>query len=186
MSPEQVKGVAGIDHRSDIFSMGLVLYEMLTGKQLFSGSNDEIKSRILNKDFDANLLNDLGLPFEIAEILTRSLQRNRNARYERSIDMYRDLRRILKGIEDEEIVLDLASFVLKIMDREHSESVHIANLAKSLDKKEIISNPSTIKVNANDFMGGYIPIEEDSSKINQTPISETPIQFQSQRDQEVN
>jgi serine/threonine protein kinase len=181
MSPEQVKGIADIDHRSDIFSMGVVLYEIVTGKQLFSGSNDEIKSKILNKDFDTNLLNDLELPFEIAEILTRALQRNRDARYERSLDMYRDLRRVLKGIEDEEIVLDLASFVLKIMDKEHSESVHIANLAKSLDKKEIISNPLTIKVNANDFMGEYIPIEKNSSKVNQIPISETPIQ--SQRDQ---
>ncbi|MDR1474361.1 MAG: protein kinase [Endomicrobium sp.] len=181
MSPEQVKGITDIDHRSDIFSTGVVFYEMLTGKQLFSGSSDEIKSKIINKDFDINLLNDLGLPFEIVEILTRSLQRDKNARYGRSIDMYRDLRRVLKGIEDEEIILDLASFILKIMDKEHSESVHIANLVKFLDKKEIISNPSTIKVNVNDFTVGYISIEESNPKINQTPISETPIE--PQRDQ---
>jgi serine/threonine-protein kinase len=164
MSPEQLKGIPDIDHRSDIFSIGTVLYEMLTGKQLFSGDNDEIKSKILNKDFDPGLLNDLGLPFEIEEILIKALQRDRNVRYERSIEMYRDLRKILKGIEEEEVILDLASFVSKVMDKEHSQSVNVSEIVKSLDKQKIINNTSTIKVNAVDFMVGDISSEPDNSK----------------------
>jgi serine/threonine-protein kinase len=75
MSPEQLKGIPDIDHRSDIFSSGVVLYEMLTGKQLFSGENDEIKSKILDTNFNPDLLNGLDLPFEVNEILKKALQK---------------------------------------------------------------------------------------------------------------
>jgi serine/threonine protein kinase len=170
MSPEQVKGLSDIDHRSDIFSAGVVLYEMLTGKQLFSGSNDKIKSEILHKDFNPDLLNSLDIPFEIDEVLTKSLQRDKTARYEHSIEMYRDLKKSLKGIESEEIILDLASFVSKVMSREHEHSTNIAELVKSLNIQQITSNTSTANIKASDFIVGDACIESHDSKILQPEL----------------
>ena len=47
MSPEQIQGVSDIDHRTDIFSVGVLYYEMLTGQQLYKGSKQEIKEQML-------------------------------------------------------------------------------------------------------------------------------------------
>jgi serine/threonine protein kinase len=168
MSPEQVKCLPDIDHRSDIFSIGIVLYEMLTGKQLFSGDTNEIKSKILDKDFNPDLLNGLGLPFELSDILTKALQRDRSARYDNSFEMYRDLKRALKGIENEEIILDLASFVSKVMDSEYEQSLHTAEFVKSLDMQQVINNSSTVKVKASDFIVGDTSTESRESKDIQT------------------
>ncbi|MDR2437438.1 MAG: protein kinase [Endomicrobium sp.] len=165
MSPEQVKGLPDIDHRSDIFSAGVVLYEMLTGKQLFSGSNDEIKSKILDKEFKPDLLNCLDIPFEIGEILIKSLQRDKATRYEHSIEMYRDLKKSLKGIENEEIILDFASFISKVMSTEYEQSINIAKLVKSLNIQQIIDNPSTVKIKTSDFIVGDVYTQSPDSKI---------------------
>lgn len=182
MSPEQLKGMPDIDHRSDIFSSGIVLYEMLTGKQLFSGENDEIKSKILDTDFNQDLLNGLELPFELGDILTKALQRDRNARYERSIEMYRDLRRALKGIENEELILDLASFVSKVMSKEREESMSVAERVKSLDKQKIINNPSTVRVKTSDFIVGDVYEEPAAnSKNSSTDSAQNSVQDQSQQ-----
>jgi serine/threonine-protein kinase len=55
MSPEQIKGSKDIDHRSDIFSTAIVLYEMLTGKKLFSGSISEVRSCVLNRVSESSM-----------------------------------------------------------------------------------------------------------------------------------
>ncbi|MDR1943029.1 MAG: protein kinase [Endomicrobium sp.] len=182
MSPEQLKGMPDIDHRSDIFSSAIVLYEMLTGKQLFSGENDEIKSKILDTDFNQELLNGLELPFELGDILTKALQRDRNARYERSIEMYRDLRRALKGIENEELILDLASFVSKVMSKEREESMSVAERVKSLDKQKIINNPSIVRVKTSDFIVGDVYEEPAANSRNSSIDSvQNSVQDQSQQ-----
>jgi serine/threonine protein kinase len=68
MSPEQVKGLP-VDHRSDIFSFGLVLYEMLAARRAFSGgSSIEVMSAILKEDAP-------GLPESIAPGLRRIVER---------------------------------------------------------------------------------------------------------------
>jgi serine/threonine protein kinase len=182
MSPEQLKGIPDIDHRADIFSSGIVLYEMLTGKQLFSGGNDEIKSKVLYTDFNPDLLNGLDLPFEVGEILKKALQRNRNARYERSIEMYRDLRRVLKGIENEELSVDLSYFVSKLMSKERERSMSVSELVKSLDKQKIINNPSTIRIKTSDFIVGDVYEEPAAnSKNSSTGSVQNSVQDQSQQ-----
>ena len=154
MSPEQMRGDANLDHRTDIFSTGVVFYEMITGKQLFTGENSEIKSQVLNEKFDSGLLANLNIPYEISEILTKSLEKDRELRYEKAIEMYRDLRRLLKGIEAEELAVDLASFISKVMEREFANSDSVTNLVKALDRNDIKNNPVIPKVICNDFIVG--------------------------------
>src|SRR5208282_303241 len=87
MSPEQVRGEA-IDPRSDIFSFGAVLYEMLTGKRAFKcETSAETMTAILREEPQA--LNDTGWqgPLELQRILARCLEKNVERRFQSASDL---------------------------------------------------------------------------------------------------
>jgi len=93
MSPEQVVGQA-VDGRSDIFSLAVVLYEMLTGKAPFSGDNiSAIMYQILNDDpIPPKALNQ-SIPDSINYIVLKALAKHPDKRYQNAKDMARDLKR---------------------------------------------------------------------------------------------
>jgi Tol biopolymer transport system component/predicted Ser/Thr protein kinase len=94
MSPEQVRGEA-VDHRSDIFSLGLVLHEMLTGRKVFdSDSAADVMSSIL-KD-DAPLLPP-HVPPALAFVVQRCLDKNPEARFQSAQDLGASLRALAAG-----------------------------------------------------------------------------------------
>src|SRR6202142_285412 len=87
MSPEQVRGEA-VDPRSDIFSFGAVLYEMLTGKRAFKRETSaETMTAILREEPQA--LNDTGWqgPLELQRILVRCLEKNVERRFQSASDL---------------------------------------------------------------------------------------------------
>ena len=91
ISPEQVKGNRG-DQRSDIYSVGAMLYEMLTGRPPFTGSNALaiMNQRLLTEAAPARQLNPEISP-QLQEILFRALERDPHNRYPTSGEMARDL-----------------------------------------------------------------------------------------------
>jgi serine/threonine protein kinase/tetratricopeptide (TPR) repeat protein len=94
MSPEQVRGEK-VDARTDLFSFGLVLYEMATGKQAFSGETTVVlRDAILNRT--PSPVADLNpeLPLKLAEVIDRALQKNREERYQTASEMRRDLKAV--------------------------------------------------------------------------------------------
>ncbi len=90
MSPEQVRGI-NVDGRSDIFSFGCVLYEMLTGKRAFSGQTAADTISAILKE---NPLDIAGLPAEIERILTHCLEKDRTRRFQSAHDVAFALRAI--------------------------------------------------------------------------------------------
>ncbi|HEX4946900.1 MAG TPA: protein kinase, partial [Blastocatellia bacterium] len=87
MSPEQARGEK-VDARSDLFSLGIVLYEMLAGRQPFEGANMlDVIGAILHRDF-APLP---AAPAELQGIVTKALQKDREARYQTAQEFARDL-----------------------------------------------------------------------------------------------
>ncbi len=157
MSPEQIKGVSDIDHRTDIFSVAVLYYEMLTGQRLYQGTNEEIKEQVLNKKFDPAELNlDSNVPVEIGDIISRALEKDRDARYERAIEMYRDIRRVLKGIETDELSVELSDFILKMMREAIAGSEKLIEKVKTLNVQEIVQVPGIKKVSCQDFIVGQV------------------------------
>ncbi len=99
MSPEQARGEE-VDHRSDIFSFGVVLYQLVTGKLPFRGEHDAalLYSVVNEQPVPVARYNDQVSP-EVERIVAKALAKERDERYQRAEDMLSDLRRERKHLD---------------------------------------------------------------------------------------
>ncbi len=104
MSPEQARGLK-VDARSDIFSFGIVLYEMLAGQKPFTGQTmSDVLAAILRAEPPP-----LSLPVELDRCIAKALRKDCNARYQTSRELLNDLKRLRQRLEFEDqatVILD--------------------------------------------------------------------------------
>src|SRR5712671_380192 len=99
MSPEQVRGKT-LDSRTDLFSFGIVLYEMATGAVPFRGeTSGVIFDAIMNRAPLAPIRLNPNLPPKLEDIINRALEKDRELRYQHAVDIKSELRRLKRDLE---------------------------------------------------------------------------------------
>jgi non-specific serine/threonine protein kinase len=98
MSPEQARGDA-VDARSDLFSLGLVMYEMATGRKAFGGSSTAVVfEAILNRNPQPVTEVNTRLPTAFENILSKLLEKDADLRYQTAAELRSDLKRLSRDI----------------------------------------------------------------------------------------
>jgi serine/threonine protein kinase/tetratricopeptide (TPR) repeat protein len=99
MSPEQIRA-KDLDGRTDIFSFGVVLYQMATGKFAFQGATPGvITDAILNREPVAPTRLNPDIPQQLQDVIWRALEKDRNLRYQHAADMRAELQRLKRDTD---------------------------------------------------------------------------------------
>jgi serine/threonine protein kinase len=96
MSPEQVE-LGEIDHRADLFAVGILLHELLTGRRLFRSNTDYATSRmVLELKIPPPSMFNASVPAALDQFVMRALERDKDARYQSAGAMVSDLERVIQ------------------------------------------------------------------------------------------
>lgn len=155
MSPEQAWGDP-TDRRSDVFSSGILLFEMLTGHMLYSGKSvPELIGKVRRAEVPQpeSLRGDI--PQELSEIVMRALQRDPSARYQSAIDMGEALRDFLYGAYPAFNAGKLGEFVSEMVERTRAREalapgVDDTRKMRALTRDEFVSNEDSVLFNLRD------------------------------------
>jgi len=133
MSPEQVRG-DGLDPRTDIFSLGLLLYEMATGRQAFSGgTGGVIIEAVLTRPPVPVRSSNPSIPPRLEEIIDKALQKDRGQRYQDTADLRAELQQLKRELDSGSRAGD-----------EGSESAAISNASRFSSTGKQRSQTSTV------------------------------------------
>lgn len=113
MSPEQVRGLP-LDRRSDIFAVGIVLYELLTGERLFVGESDfSTLEKVRNVEIMPPSTYNRRIPEELEQIVLKALSKDVDERYQTAMDLHDDLQSFMYTSGNFFARKDLAAYMRK-------------------------------------------------------------------------
>ena len=120
MSPEQAWGKR-VDRRSDVFSLGAVLYEMLTGAPLFEGDTDmSILERVREGEVEAPSARGVEVSRRVDQIVLKALAKNPQERYQNASEMEKDLHAVLYAFQPSPGPADVAIYLHRLLESPES------------------------------------------------------------------
>src|SRR5579871_4229703 len=141
MSPEQVLG-RGVDHRSDIFSLGGVLYEMAAGRLPFNGANaTETMARILQAQPDAMARFNYEVPEEFERTVRKCLEKDRERRYQSARELMVDLKNLERDSGSQKAAPLVENPLKEARKSIRAAIVDDEELARSLLREYVESSP---------------------------------------------
>jgi hypothetical protein len=122
MSPEHARGRTDIDHRSDLFSVGVILYEMVTGVLPFDGMNyNAVLASILTEDPPPPTMRAPEIPPPLEASILRALRRDREARFQDASEMFDELLPFVEDMALGRVIMpkghNLADFTVRTMPK---------------------------------------------------------------------
>ncbi|ACY15207.1 serine/threonine-protein kinase [Haliangium ochraceum] len=124
MSPEQTRG-DDLDTRSDLFALGAIIFELVTGDKLFSATeSDHIVEQIHEMDIPDPATRRSGVPARLHEVLCRALARDRNQRFDHASDLQRVLAQLCHESNIIFSALEVADAVHAVLRPEEREDLH--------------------------------------------------------------
>ncbi len=120
MSPEQAVGKE-LDHRSDLFSLGIIFFEMLTGKRLYGGENTFIRYENVKEAKIQAVSKFRDVPEALDRIVKKMLHKNPDERYQSSADLQKDLSDFLYPANVETVIASLAKAINKYFPKQVSD-----------------------------------------------------------------
>jgi serine/threonine protein kinase len=126
MSPEQCRGEE-LDRRSDVFAIGILLFELTTGTRLYKGRSElEILTKIATHDAPSPAARRPDYPDELARIVGRALTRDRDQRYRTALELERDLEAYARDARLSTSPIDLGEFVCGLFPQRAAASDVVA------------------------------------------------------------
>jgi serine/threonine protein kinase len=136
MSPEQVTG-EGVDGRSDLFSLGVVLYELLTKRKPFVGDNlTSISYKIVHEEYPPPETFDASIPPEIGPILSKALAKDPAARFQKGSEVVQALAGFRARLAERDMLRDLGAMVAE------AEKLGPVSAIEAPDAPAVTRNPA--------------------------------------------
>ena len=170
LSPEQITGEV-LDGRSDVFSLGAVLWETLTGRKLFAGESDLAAIRLI-EDCDRNVkppsMVNPEVPEELDNIVFRALTHDRDARYKSAEEMQRALHRAIYNFKPSFDPSDFGTYLHELF-KDEIEQEHKDLQMLNKEAKELFANNSfkSLPSLSNDFSAPSLSMQTRTEETTQ-------------------
>jgi len=168
MSPEQAMG-KHLDHRSDVFSLGSVIYEWVTGYKLFTGENEMaiLKSIIDGKIYPPSYFNE-DVPEAVERILMKALEKDREKRYQTAWEMQFELDTYLASADFTPSSIHLSNFLKQIFEDEIEREKELLLKTRNTSEDRHEKNAGSEMVFEVEEVGGRRVEESRAARISQT------------------